>query len=753
MSYLNEIQDLYLKGRQTRSAQSFAKEYPALSILLMAQITRDSELIKQLNALDFKVVFEEVRRLERDIAMTYLQTERDRDIFDFYQGLDLLKRLSRIELTQAEYEAAREALRELDTRKLADFIVSLTHRSLVLSKEWERHIKDAIRFYNVAQGRDRSIDDHLRDFIQNKDEDTAILVFGGFHANGIKEILKQQGLSYVVVSPKITSTDTRHKDYYKRLMSEGHYSFETPFLAARANKSPSSYVMATQMGDYPVERLLQAIASSVGTDNDPRLIERRLAAFNPSQKVQSISAAIETFNIRSEMRVLEEIYPAQDWEALEGMNDRYWAKYGGEFEKAKENDEQPGWFFDRLFGGLPQDAPILEIASGSGRALAVLREKGFTRLTGTDISEEAIAMAAAKGFEVRRLNIKTDRLDGEYSAVMANDILLYLTPREMDGVLNKIRGVLKNGGRFGFRWAAEELPQRPFFLLKDSGADKERWTLHAPDGFIQKILEIYGFRVVGDPVLKDEPIRGGKAFVKYWYFVTEKLPQSRSEARDPRNAEMRVSKDELSFRLVPSEFPNLAGAVSELKSAIRERVEEGSLPALSTGIPSGEGRRKVVYPGSGSDIFSFLLGTNATEGALITLEKASAASADETREALSHLEGTESFKRYLENRKDKTTFLKTPVLEAVPNILPLVIAELFALGVSELEIRTIAANALEIKFDWQHPLDQAPKLRVLTLVHSTDLERPEHYEKFIASGLDAVYSRGMYRGGGYTAGF
>jgi len=414
LSYLNEIQDLYLKGRQTRSAQSFAKEYPALSILLMAQITRDSELIKQLNALDFKVVFEEVRRLERDIAMTYLQTERDRDIFDFYQGLDLLKRLSRIELTQAEYEAAREALRELDTRKLADFIVSLTHRSLVLSKEWERHIKDAIRFYNVAQGRDRSIDDHLRDFIQNKDEDTAILVFGGFHANGIKEILKQQGLSYVVVSPKITSTDTRHKDYYKRLMSEGHYSFETPFLAARANKSPSSYVMATQMGDYPVERLLQAIASSVGTDNDPRLIERRLAAFNPSQKVQSISAAIETFNIRSEMRVLEEIYPAQDWEALEGMNDRYWAKYGGEFEKAKENDEQPGWFFDRLFGGLPQDAPILEIASGSGRALAVLREKGFTRLTGTDISEEAIAMAAAKGIAAMQGAKKTVKSLQEY---------------------------------------------------------------------------------------------------------------------------------------------------------------------------------------------------------------------------------------------------------------------------------------------------------------------------------------------------
>jgi nucleoside-diphosphate-sugar epimerase/MoaA/NifB/PqqE/SkfB family radical SAM enzyme/broad specificity phosphatase PhoE/LmbE family N-acetylglucosaminyl deacetylase len=276
LNYLNELQAFHLKDR---SAKQFVKEYPAISILLMAQTARDPEMIKQLNALDSKVVFEEILQLEQDISSTFLQNERDRDIFAYFQGLNLLKKLNQIELTQAEYEATKEVLQKLETQKLVDFIVSLTHRSLVLSKEWEQHIQDAIRFYGVAHGRDQSIDSHLNGFFQSK-EDAAILVFGGFHANGIKEILKQQGLSYLIISPKITSTDKRHQDYYQQLMSVGHHSFEVPFLAARANKPPGSLYLAATGQEAFVRTELRAIASSVEAGNtDPQLIERGLAAF------------------------------------------------------------------------------------------------------------------------------------------------------------------------------------------------------------------------------------------------------------------------------------------------------------------------------------------------------------------------------------------------------------------------------------------------------------------------------------------
>ncbi len=339
LNYLKELQAFYLKSPESRSAWDFAKEYPAISMLLMAETTHDPKLNQQLNALDFKGVFEEITRLEKNVSVALLQNERDREIFTYYQGLGLLKRLNRIELTQAEYEAVQTTLRRLDTRRLADFIVSLTRRPLVLSREWERHIQEAVRFYEVALQRDGTISGAMDKYIeagnvergtgneitkgdvesiaQNEKSQSftvsrspspapAVLVYGGFHANSIKEMLREKGISYVVISPRITSANKRHQDFYKQLMTEGHRTFETPFLAAHANKPPSIFYSAAVAGeDASAQSTLRAITSSVeamGNISDPQLIERRLAGLNPGDQVQPESVEGGIVKPRSELR-------------------------------------------------------------------------------------------------------------------------------------------------------------------------------------------------------------------------------------------------------------------------------------------------------------------------------------------------------------------------------------------------------------------------------------------------------------------
>ncbi len=286
LNYLKELQTFYPSDR---GPAIFIKNYPAVSLLLAAQTARNPELIEQLNALDSSVVFGEIQRLERDISEAYLGTERERRIFTYYQALSLLNRLNRIELTQPEYEAVKEMLRKFETQKLADFIVSLTHRSLVLSKEWERHIKDAVRFYEIALQRDSALAKALDRFFGTSPESRvpssanaapAVLVYGGFHANNIKELLRTKGISYAVISPAITGIDKKHQEDYKQLMSVGHYSFEVPFLAARANRPPSTFFEAVTNGEQPVNAELRAIVSSVealGVYSATPLIEQRLA--------------------------------------------------------------------------------------------------------------------------------------------------------------------------------------------------------------------------------------------------------------------------------------------------------------------------------------------------------------------------------------------------------------------------------------------------------------------------------------------
>ena len=302
LDYLKDLQALTPKKQEAQAASQFSRKYPAVSILLIAQTSKDRKVIEQLNALDFTAIFRDIAAWESDISKVFLQNERNRQLFGYFQGLNLLRRLNRIELTPAEYDAVKETAKDFKTQTLVEFIASETHKPVVLSKGWEQHIKAPILFYEAARARDGAVRTRLHDFTRDSGEKAAILVFGGFHANRIKEILREEGLSYIVVSPKITTIDKKHQGYYKQLMSVGHYSFETPFLASRANKPPSDYVLATQMGNHAVDQVLRSIVSIVrgpGSDSDAGslngVIEQQLAKSSGNAEKDGQAVAEDAF--------------------------------------------------------------------------------------------------------------------------------------------------------------------------------------------------------------------------------------------------------------------------------------------------------------------------------------------------------------------------------------------------------------------------------------------------------------------------
>ncbi len=242
-------------------------------------------------------------------------------------------------------------------------------------------------------------------------------------------------------------------------------------------------------------------------------------------KVYQVDLAMSS-SIDMAMTGLEAFYPIDiDWNSMGVINDSYWLGHAEIFERNKENDGQPMWFFDELLKSVAKDAPILELATGSGRAVVKLRETGYSNITGSDISSEALAMAQQKGIpkdSLIQLNIKTDPIPGRYEAIIANDIFLYFTPEEIDIILRKIRNALNDGGKIGFRWAAAS-GDEPLFIRKDAGTEKDRWVVHASEKLIRRIMNLYGFRFISDPVLKKEPIYGGNAYVDYWYCLAEKI--------------------------------------------------------------------------------------------------------------------------------------------------------------------------------------------------------------------------------------
>ncbi len=216
-----------------------------IRFLIEAMKTNDPNVIEKAKHIDAREVFGELIKLDQAVAETYLHNVSDKQLFEHYKILGLLNRLNDLQVSQEEYEAVKASLRAFDTDSFAKFIFSQAPKTLILSKMWEQNIKDAIRFYEIAQERDHSISQMLDQYSagnkgQKEDLDMSVLVFGGFHKESIKRILESQGISYFVVSPRITKPSPRHEQFYKRLMTDGKLSFELSANIRTAVRTASS---------------------------------------------------------------------------------------------------------------------------------------------------------------------------------------------------------------------------------------------------------------------------------------------------------------------------------------------------------------------------------------------------------------------------------------------------------------------------------------------------------------------------------
>ncbi|MBN1687645.1 MAG: glycosyltransferase family 4 protein, partial [Candidatus Omnitrophica bacterium] len=210
------------------------RTYPQMAILLKSESSKDEEMIKAAQSIDGRTLFQEIGRFETDYAKKMLGTGPQKDlslkIYRILKSINLLDRLSRIEVISEEFELAKRALRELNTEEIAIFLFRVTGKPVILSNLWEQRIQNAVRFYETAEARDGFFENALARYGKAEGNVTAALVFGGFHKNRVKNILKKKNFSYLIVAPKMTGISQKHQDYYKSLMSVGHYSFEVPVV-------------------------------------------------------------------------------------------------------------------------------------------------------------------------------------------------------------------------------------------------------------------------------------------------------------------------------------------------------------------------------------------------------------------------------------------------------------------------------------------------------------------------------------------
>ncbi len=82
----------------------------------------------------------------------------------------------------------------------------------------ETLLSSAENFYIAVNERDTALTENILKGMQKADVPFATAIIGGFHTHGITERLKNKGVSFLALSPRVTEVDEHGAETYYDVM-------------------------------------------------------------------------------------------------------------------------------------------------------------------------------------------------------------------------------------------------------------------------------------------------------------------------------------------------------------------------------------------------------------------------------------------------------------------------------------------------------------------------------------------------------
>ncbi|MFA5167043.1 MAG: methyltransferase, partial [Candidatus Omnitrophota bacterium] len=179
---------------------------------------------------------DELQRFLPAVEASLLKTPAQREMAEKYQKLYLLKEMIELELT---HESLAEYQKEPDS-----------YLSLITDSAFKQDFVPVAEFYQAALERDQAFMGRIETMMKDAKQKTVAVVAGGFHTNGLEHILREKGMAYAVVTPKIASL--AGSENYAKVM-KGEVSFKdylkTTYFDALMRHSAKALVEALPIPD------------------------------------------------------------------------------------------------------------------------------------------------------------------------------------------------------------------------------------------------------------------------------------------------------------------------------------------------------------------------------------------------------------------------------------------------------------------------------------------------------------------------
>ncbi len=164
-------------------------------------------------------LFKEGDRLEQEIREGLLGSEDEKLLSEISQHLSLLSHLFQIRVSPEEYARYDADRIRFSVKTFLPFLQQkIAEQGLAFpvpptAVDIDQDLKTLDRFYRVAQRRDQAFVENSFKEMEKENVKSAVLITGGFHTPGLTQLFKEKGISYIVISPKITEAGNPEKYY------------------------------------------------------------------------------------------------------------------------------------------------------------------------------------------------------------------------------------------------------------------------------------------------------------------------------------------------------------------------------------------------------------------------------------------------------------------------------------------------------------------------------------------------------------
>ena len=192
---------------ETRGSIDF-KRYPYFllylrHLLFRSEISPDS-------------LMNELEILHGEVLTQLIKNPNEQSAIQLAEDCMLLNKLLTLDLNRQEFK-------KIISQK-ERYLPSALSGQFGLGMEQDHSFYDALRFYTLAIDREESFIAKVSTVLASSRQSSGVLVAGGFHSSGIKEVFEKKGVSLLVVRPRLGPVSNTKEIYHQAILGDSALS-------------------------------------------------------------------------------------------------------------------------------------------------------------------------------------------------------------------------------------------------------------------------------------------------------------------------------------------------------------------------------------------------------------------------------------------------------------------------------------------------------------------------------------------------